>query len=287
MIIIKLKGGLGNQMFQYAVAKHLSIKNNTELLLDLRQYKKDDKRSYDLKFFNTNVNVASKKDIDKIINEKTIFLKKLLIKINILKNNNIIKEKDFRFDPTILNTKNNAYLDGYFQSELYFKEIKDSVKKDFMLKNTLISENISNIKNTINKFNSVSMHIRRGDYVLNKKINEYHGLLDIKYYINSVALIKQKVKEPKFFIFSDDIEWCKENFNNRNLDINFIEGLRNYEDLELMKSCKHNIIANSSFSWWGAWLNENPNKIVVAPKKWFNDESINTTDLIPQKWIKI
>lgn len=137
--------------------------------------------------------------------------------------------------------------------------------------------------------NAVSLHVRRGDYVSNLTINQFHGTCSLEYYNQAIAQIAKKVETPHFFVFSDDPEWVKSNlkidYSITIVDHNNAD--KNYEDIRLMSLCKHHIIANSSFSWWGAWLCRNPNKIVIAPLKWFNDKSINTTDLIPDGWIKI
>lgn len=143
---------------------------------------------------------------------------------------------------------------------------------------------ISDIKDT----ESVSIHFRRGDYVTNKS----YLVLDLKYYYNAVELIRSKLKNPNFYIFSDDIDWVKRNFKNKlKSKITFQDcNLSNIEDLMLMSNCKHNIIANSTFSWWGAWLNKNLDKIVIAPSKFFKDDIYNTnlkSTYYPQNWIII
>jgi hypothetical protein len=160
--------------------------------------------------------------------------------------------------------------------------------KDFNFKNHPTGQNKLTL-NIINNTNSVSLHIRRGDYIKNLETYNKHGLIDLYYYYKAINYIKEHVYNPTFFIFSDDITWAKENLNIE-LPVYFIDfndQTRNYEDLRLMKNCKYNIIANSSFSWWGAWLNDFSNKIVIAPKKWFNDDTINTYDLTPLDWILI
>ena len=136
---------------------------------------------------------------------------------------------------------------------------------------------------------AVSLHIRRGDYVSNPVTNNYHGTCSLAYYKKAVLLLKEKIENPSFFIFSDDLLWARENLDFIN-DMTFIDldkSIPDHEEMHLMSQCKHNIIANSSFSWWGAWLNENSDKIVIAPKKWFSDNTINTEDLIPAKWMRI
>jgi hypothetical protein len=135
---------------------------------------------------------------------------------------------------------------------------------------------------------SVSLHIRRGDFVSNRKTNEIHGVLPLEYYYEAIRLITNQVRNPEFFIFSDDIPWVRENLLVPK-KVNFVEhptSNRDYEDLILMSNCKHHIIANSSFSWWGAWLSQNPVKRVIAPREWYRIV-IDTRDLLPEEWIKL
>ena len=136
---------------------------------------------------------------------------------------------------------------------------------------------------------SVSLHVRRADYIQNALTNKIHGTCDQDYYDRAIRYIAERVIDPHFFIFSDEPEWVKENlkidFPMTVVDCN--DASRNYEDLRLMSTCKHNIIANSSFSWWGAWLNPNPDKLVITPEQWFNDKKRNTKDLIPEQWVKM
>ena len=140
----------------------------------------------------------------------------------------------------------------------------------------------------ISQTNSVSLHIRRGDYVSNQKTNQTHGTCDLDYYQRCITEIEKEVENPYFFVFSDEIEWVKENLkiNHPAEYVDQNTGDKSYEDMRLMSQCKHNVIANSSFSWWGAWLNSYPDKIVFAPKRWFASDKHNTKDLIPEGWKK-
>jgi len=287
MIITKLIGGLGNQMFQYAAGRRAAYVNNAELKLDITGYENQEgmtPRAYMLHIFNIQENFASESEINKLKKEN-IFFNKLNKFIPVFKNS-YIKEKHFYFDQDILNIKDNSYLEGYWASEKYFKDIEDIICKEFTLKDKSDVIN-QKIISRIKKCDSVSIHIRRGDYVFDEKINKYHGECNLDYYLKAIALIAKKVKSPHFFVISDDIKWAKQNlylkFPCIYVDHNI--GKKDYEDMRLMSECKHNIIANSSFSWWGAWLNKN--KVVIAPKRWFTDKSINTEDLIPNSWIII
>jgi glycosyl transferase family 11 len=289
MIIVKLCGGLGNQLFQYALGKSLSIASKLPLKLDINAFKKDTLRKYYLNNFTINEELATQKEI--VVFKNNIFLKAInkLTKNKFHYLNHIVNEKNICFEPQILKIKKKVYLDGYWQTEKYFKDIENILKKEFVLKTPLNAKNKKTLERISVSLNSVALHIRRGDYVNNTATSQFHGNCSLQYYQNAINLISEKIKDPHFFIFSDDIPWVKENLKSKYpmyyLDNNPPE--KGYEDLRLMSGCKHFIIANSSFSWWGAWLAENKNKIVIAPKKWFNDTSIDTKDLIPETWLKI
>lgn len=295
MIIVKLHGGLGNQMFQYAVGRKLSLLNKTELKLDL-SFLLDRTprpnftyRDYNLNIFNLNIEFATQKEIKPFISYLDSRIKRKIYTYLFLgRNNKYIDEKQFTCDPDILKLTGNLYLDGYWQTEKYFSDIKNILCNDFTIKIPQDKKNQEMTK-IIKNTNSVSLHIRRGDYIENKQIYNVHGICDLDYYYNCINLFLKKLKNPHFFIFSDDHQWAKENLK---LDCPMIfidhnDASKNYEDLRLMSQCRHNIIANSTFSWWGAWLNQNHHKIVYAPQKWFSDSSRNTKDLISDQWIKL
>jgi hypothetical protein len=295
MIIVKLQGGLGNQMFQYAIGRKLSLLNKTQLKLDLnflldRTPRSDfTYRDYNLNIFNLKLEFATSDEIKPFVNYLGSKIKRKIYTYLFLgKNNKYISEKQFTCDPNIFKLTGNIYLDGYWQSEKYFADIKDILYREFTIKypQDIRSREISNmIKNT----ESVSIHIRRADYVQNQLTYKIHGICDLDYYYNCINLLLDKVQNPHFFIFSDDTQWVKENLK-LNYPITFVDhnnASRNYEDLRLMSQCQHNIIANSTFSWWGAWLNQNPDKIVYAPQKWFNDQTRDTKDIIPETWVKV
>lgn len=288
MIIVRLLGGLGNQMFQYAIGRNLAHTNNTELKLDITGYEKQagiTLRKYMLHVFNIQETLASKSEINKL--KKNSLIWKFVRKINpYFINNSYIEEKCFHFDPNILDISDNVYLNGSWQSEKYFSDISDIIRREFTLKNNP-NKTSDQTLTTIDSVNSVSLHIRRGDYVSNPLASQILGLLSLDYYENALAFITKKVKNAQVFVFSDDIVWAKKNLKTT-LPISFIDHNNenmDSEDLRLMIHCKHHIIANSSFSWWGAWLSDNSQKIVVAPKRWFSNPNLDTKDLIPQDWI--
>ena len=291
MIIAKLKGGMGNQMFQYALGRALSVKNKTYLDLDLTFLLNRTPRpnftfrNYDLDVFNIQAEIVSSDSVPFI---HRLFKGKFGILFDFIKRKFLKPvgvEKSFSFDDSILNLKGDVYLDGFWQSYKYFENIRDIIKKDFTLKNELPVK-VKNLMEVIEKENSVCVHVRRGDYVGNK----VYETIGKDYYDNGLDLINKKVKIDKLYVFSDDIKWCEENMKFKYPVMFVVEeysGQKAEGHLMLMKSCKSFIIPNSSFSWWAAWLSEYKDKIIIAPKQWFNDDRINNDDLIPEEWIRI
>jgi hypothetical protein len=267
LIITKLIGGLGNQMFQYAIGRRLALAHNTMLKLDITGFRDYKLWSYYLNHFNIIENIATENEI------------------NDLKNRRYIRQRFFHFDSSLLKLDSDAYLEGYWQSEKYFQDIEDIIREEFVLKHSPSNEN-RRLIHLIEESNAVAVHIRRGDYLSNAAAYQFHGICPLTYYYKAVAELTKEISKPHFFIFSDDLFWTQENFKI-NFPITFatINGPhQGYEDLRLMSLCKYHVIANSSFSWWGAWLSQYPGKIVYTPKEWFNDKDINTDDLIPKTW---
>lgn len=292
MIIVKLIGGLGNQMFQYAAGRHLAQKYNTKLKIDIQSFKNYTLRNYGLNHFNIVENFATSKDLAYVrFPSDSIFIKAskyVLRSIPRVQSIKYIGEKEFNFQENTLSFLDNIYLDGYWQSEKYFLDIEDIIRYEFSIVNPLSSIS-QDIAEQIKDCESVSIHIRRGDYVSDPKTNSIHGTTGLEYYCRAIDLILEKTDKPHFFIFSDDPEWACSNIRpaTPTIYVRRDDCSKDYEDMCLMSMCKHNIIANSSFSWWGAWLNMNPEKIVIAPKKWFNSTNMNTQDLLPVKWHKL
>lgn len=257
MIIIKLQGGLGNQLFQWAFAKSLSIDLDCEIY-------------FDLSFLNANIPGITKRyfELNKFphITETSATNEYKNLTLQVITDNSSINN---------INKNTNYYLNGYFQSEQYFQHNKKLIKQNLKL-DTI--QNNNTYKDIINS-NSVSIHVRRTDYLLNQ---HHHPIQDKIYYDEALSYIKDY---DKIFIFSDDIDWCKNNLKYQN--ITFVTGQSNIEDLILMSNCKHNIIANSSFSWWSAWINDNINKTIVAPKRWFGPNHQYNYEMIPDSWIRI
>lgn len=279
-------------MFQYALGRHLAMKNNSTLKLDIQGFKDYKLRNYDLNCFNIQENIATSKDLTCVSLPSDKFIRKLgkhmEIRIIGVQQIQYIKERKLNFQPEILSLGDDIYLDGYWQSEKYFLEIEDVIRKEFSLVNTLTSAS-QDIAEQIKDCESVSIHVRRGDYVSDPKTNSVHGVCGVEYYYSAIDVINKKIDSPHFFIFSDDLNWacCNIKIDAPTIYVRSNNCLKDYEDMYLMSKCKHHIIANSSFSWWGAWLNENPEKIVIVPRKWFNSKNMDTKDLVPVKWNKL
>ncbi len=296
MVIVRLMGGMGNQMFQYAAGRRLALVNNTNLKLDLDGLNSiselETPRHYELGPFAIQEDFASAQEVARLRKGRDAFFKvaarRFATNINPFYRPSHIIEKHYHVDPTLLKLRGDVYLEGYWQSEKYFKDVEEIIRKEFSVRTeptTLNRQFMEKIKNT----EAVSIHVRRGDYVSRATASAFHGTCSQDYYASAMEKIISDVAHPHFFVFSDDPAWAQENLRfscvPTFLDHNSPD--KGYEDLRLMTFCKHHIIANSSFSWWGAWLGSDLRKIVIAPKRWFNDESINTADLLPETWIRM
>lgn len=287
MIITKLNGGLANQMFQYAFGRHLALIHNTTLKLDASSFFNaqagDTPREFGLNVFNIQATPATRHEIWWLRDSK---INRLLHKHKPKFKKSLIKDYNV-FDPQYLHVGNNTYLVGNWQSEKYFAGSKDVLRQDFTLK-TPWSQAAEDIAQQMHTQEAVGVHIRQGDYVLNPKYQKVYELLDETYYHDAARHITQKITKPIFYIFSDNISWAQQHLDFGHPTRYVSDGtLKDYEELLLMSHCTHNIVANSSFSWWGAWLNQHPDKQVIAPKKWFKNPERSTTDLIPDSWVHI
>jgi len=295
MIIVKLQGGLGNQMFQYAIGRRLALLNQVDLKLDLMFL--NDKnptshytiRNYELDAYNLVCDFSEYIETEHFYRNN--LLSKIKQKLGSLKQMN---EKGLKFNPEILELKGNIYLNGYWQCEKYFEAIRSNLLSEFSLKNSLLEKmesdkSIKQIKDLINTTNSVSVHFRRGDYVSDSVTSKFHGTCSINYYQEAIKQIAAQISNPHFFLFTDDPDWVKSQKIIEGFPSTMAVTSNMHFDMYLMSRCKHNIIANSSFSWWGAWLNPTEEKLVIAPKNWFAKEELNqqSQDLIPQNWIRL
>lgn len=290
LVIAKLKGGLGNQMFQYAAARRLAYTLNAELKLDLSWFNQYQERLYGLQGFRTIDTVASKEETQLLMIGKPVLLRKILRRYFGLQTQHpksYVQEKSPAFDSTILSLPDGVYLEGFWQSEKYFIDTEATVRKEFSLRTPPSSRSLE-LAQQIESSNSVSIHIRRGDYLAPDKI-EYHGVCSLDYYVGAVNIISRRIPFPHFFVFSDDHEWAVKNLP-LSYPTTFVHEADNdkpYEDIWAMSLCSHHIIANSSFSWWGAWLSTNPDKIVITPKQWFRLPTLDAGEIVPERWIRI
>lgn len=296
MIIVRLMGGHSNQLFQYAAGRQLASKHNTDLLLDLSSFDNmhpsDTPRYYELDCYPLKAKIANMAKITIRTQEKPAGLvERFKHRAGIDKRVWALAQIGTGFNRGVLNAPDNTMLVGWWQSEKFFPDIRPLLLKEFEPRTKLNKANAAHIKQ-MQASESVWIHIRRGDYVTNKFANKFHGTKDLKYYQSALKTLEKKLpptarKNIQIFICSNDIPWCKQNLKF-SYPVSYIENELGSDDMRVAKHAKHDILANSSFSWWGAWLNENPEKIVIAPRKWFEDEKANSeTDIVPDSWIRI
>ena len=297
MIKVFTFGGLGNQMFQYAAARALAERLNTSVCIDTSLHsvhtRNTTPRNYELACF-----VLSGKQEKEVSSKFRGFLfRKVYPKI---KNSffgkqmagkyHLFEDKDaYHFNSELLSLQDNALLLGYFQTEKYFSSCENRIREAFRFGKPLVGKN-SELAEKINSCNAVSVHIRRGDYITNKNCANTYRLLTSDYYKKAVELIRKRVENPVFFIFSDEPESAKTAVDLPHaICIDWNKGGNSYIDMQLMSCCHHHIIANSSFSWWGAWLNRRADKTVIAPAGWLKEKEADAgiNDLLPEKWIRL
>lgn len=292
MVITNIIGGLGNQMFQYAAGRAVSIKNDLPLKLDISSFSNYAlHQGFELdRVFDCNAVVASKRDFHSVLGfQSWACVRRIILRPSMAAFccKEFVIEPHFNYWSGINDQAGSCYLYGYWQSEKYFANLSEQIRKDFTFKYSIENLNAELLKQ-INQVNAVSLHVRRGDYVSNPETTATHGLCSLDYYMEAIKYIAERISAPHFFVFSDDIDWVKNSlkieFPHQYVDHN--HGAESYNDMRLMSLCKHHIIANSSFSWWGAWLNQSTSKIVIAPKKWFA-HSADVKDLLPKNWVKL
>jgi glycosyl transferase family 11 len=281
-VTVRLFGGLGNQLFQYAVGMALAERQSCQLILDSRE---TDAKGAHWKYALSHFNIrATQGDSTNLPPTRRSSIPYSLWRY-FGKNPKFTRETHLGFNKDILGMGADTYLHGYFQSEKYFTEFSDQLRQDLSFKTPPSDENKRWIK-TINSCNSVSLHVRRGDYMA---AGGAYAVCDQNYYKRAINHIATNYPDPEIFVFSDDPEWAKQNmdlgYKTRFSDHN--DAAHHYEDMRLISHCTHNITANSTFSWWGSWLNPNPEKIVVAPENWFGKQTMSNPDIIPETWIRL
>lgn len=278
MVAVQLSGGLGNQMFEYALYLKLKSMGKEVKIDDFTCYGEQElQRTNQLSVFGVSYERLSEQEYialtDSSMRPADRVRRKLLGRRDLS-----YREASCNFDPEVLRREPTLLL-GYFQSEQYFADIKEQVREAFRFQGTdaktpglFLPAEQQELLSEIRGSEAVSVHIRRGDYLSAQNQALFGGICDDAYYERALAEMKRRLPEAVFFFFSNDTEWVKERYRGENCVV--VEGNgedAGFRDLFLMSQCRHHIMANSSFSWWGAWLDENPDKIVIAPKKWFND----------------
>lgn len=281
MIVVRIWEGLGNQLFQYAFARALALRTGQRVYLDVSEFEMKPKpiREYKLCHFKIKQPVIHCGRVFPFVNnEKCYVVDAQSIKYFPI---GLVKEDDCYFKEELCGLKGFIYIKGWFQSEKYFNEFADNIRKEIYPREKIRIP--FELKNILKNSNTVSVHVRRGDF------KKERNILPAEYYENAKRVMSQFIKDPYFIIFSDDILYVRENMNFGSrcyyMDQKYL--YEDYEELLIMSKCKHNIIANSTFSWWGAWLNSNKNKIVVAPKKWFLGKVEKDVDIVPDDWIRV
>ncbi len=283
MIITRIIGGMGNQMFQYAAGLSLAMKHETVLKLDLADMGKDPSRGFELTKLNTNIIPATFEETQPY--RESSLTKRAMLKLLPAHKRGYYKEPHFKADPHFQDARDGSYLKGYWQSWKYFYDIKETIQEQFRVKDEYLG-GVKELGNSFRDNHTVSVHIRRGDYTSRAAL-KYNGLLDGDYFNSALARMKVEHQGLEVKFFSDDINWVKTHVRT-DLPHEFITGVSSHsaiEDFYLMQQCRHHIIANSSFSWWAAWLNAQPGKLVIAPAKWFATSKNDTSDLFPPEWI--
>lgn len=288
MIITKLLGGLGNQMFQYATGRSLALANGCELKLDTSAFDRHVIHSgYALGTFNIAADIASFTEIGKLAGSTHKIPRMIRHKLGI-QGKSYFREKGFDFDPALLELRAPVYIEGYWQSHKYFEKFADPIRAELTPNRPLQGKNLQ-LATSISQKNSVSVHVRRGDYVSNPVASSVHGFVGLAYYKLALDRISREIDSPHFFVFSDDLPWAREHLEFLG-DTTFVDhnsGPAAYEDMRLMSLCKHHVMANSSFSWWAAWLGWVPGKKVFYPANWFSSKLHNVSSLNPPAWIRI
>ena len=293
MVIVRLLGGLGNQMFQYAAARRLALAHNVPLKLDVSWFSHAPDRAYALHALNIQEAFASAEEVEEIRGPSTRAIPRVLFQLR----------RRFRIgydwiwihertlspvDPRVLQARARTYLDGYWQSEKYFLDVPDTIRREFTIDfppDARTREIVDQMATT----QSVSVHIRRGDYVSDPRTSPARSVCTPEYYQRCVSHVGERLADPHLFLFSDDPDWVARNlrFDHPWTLVSGRAARTDHEDLRLMSACRHHIIANSSFSWWAAWLDPHSDKLVLAPRRWMNDPRVDDRDVVPSGWTRL
>jgi hypothetical protein len=294
LVIARLIGGLGNQMFQYAAGRALARRCGADLKLDLSGFATYTRRRYELDTLPICAAAATEAELAEFgvdSRRRSGLIDRIASKLHLGVGSGarpVYRERRFHFDPAMLALGAPVYLDGYWQSERYFLDCSDTVRRELTPTAPRDQDNAA-VAAQIDAVNAVSLHVRRGDYVSDPKTRDYHGICSQQYYHNALEYIVARTQKPHLFVFSDDHEWTRHNlrFPVATTFVVANSAARGHLDMALMSRCRHHILANSSFSWWGAWLNPSREKIVVAPRRWFKADAPDCRDLVPQDWVRL
>jgi Glycosyl transferase family 11 len=293
MVIVRIMGGLGNQMFQFAAGYALARRHRVPLLLDISSY-----QSYGLhhgfelsRIFSMEALIAQPNDIKSALGwqgHPYVYRPLRSRYFSKLRKHGWIVEPHLHFWPSFFDTPDTCYLDGYWQSEKYFANVQTTIREVFNF-SALMTDQNNQTADVIENTNAVSLHVRRGDYATNPKTLAFLGLCTLAYYQTAIQHIQEHVSNPIFFVFSDDIAWCKDNLNLPSTChyINHNSGNSSYLDMQLMSLCKHHVVSNSTFSWWGAWLSGSTDGIKIAPTPWFSHPDVSDESMVPSNWLKL
>ncbi len=271
-------------MFQYAFGLALATHKGVKLLLDTRGFAHYKLRIFGLDRFAISARIATPQELKHWPNWLR-YPCRIARQLGI--STRWYAERSLKYDPQWLGLGDNILVEGYFQSERYFNSITDRLRSEFVPKDSFSLANSLFLERARDP-GSIAVHVRRGDYVSDKQAQKVHGVCSVEYYRNAISIIKSKVATPHFFVFSDDVDWARGNLDVGS-DATFVVGNQDSPEVDifLMSQCANHIIANSSFSWWGAWLAANLDKIVIAPAPWFDDQQLSSEGLIPPSWITI
>ena len=289
MIIVRLTGGLGNQLFQYATGLRLALRNNSPLTLDVSAYSRDSKRSYALSRYVLDASVAIDRAPALFRGRERVRDLKHRLYTGVppaWRRWHWLKQQTLRFEPRVLLARGDIYLDGSWQSERYFSDIASRVQADLALREGPTNANAELARKIESCQCAVSVHVRRGDYVSDATTRAIHDVCSAAYYERAIASLAEESSEVQLFVFSDDPKWVSENlrFSVPATVVDENHSSNGHDDLWLMSLCRHHVIANSSFSWWGAWLSPWANKKVFAPNQWFRCEGYDIHEIVPSRW---
>jgi hypothetical protein len=289
MVIARITGGLGNQMFQYALGRQIAVRRRTRLKLDVSSYASDVfGRQFRLDHFRIAAAIATSAECARrtYSTRRWLFVRRLDT-VRPFARRYFLEERHFHFDPDVARAGRHVYLSGYWQSERYFAGIANLLRDELTPCDPPTTAT-AEVLGHIDRVTAVSVHVRRGDYTFTP-VTRIHPPCTVDYYRTAVATIRERVPGTHFFVFSDDPQWVRANLEwlHPATLVTHNGAVRDYEDLRAMSHCRHHIIANSSFSWWAAWLCRHDAKVVVAPLRWFGITERSTRDLYPDGWLRV